>query len=255
MLSSFLKKISSALDKGEFITFFCHCAVSYSGRAESYLDFGDRLIMIKQDRGLLIHQPVGGMPINYLRPPANIEFSLEKSDDDDEVPYLLLHATSKTDEIVVQITEIHDFVSRRLDDGQKQSLSGTEAEMSDMLRDDPSIISQAINKEFIPLSREEHMKYGFIDVFGHLGDGTLAVVECKRYTAGLAGVTQLLRYVEKMKKVKGIDKVVGIMAAPAITPNAQAMLDEYGFTFARVIPPKQKLNEKKVQKKIDSFFS
>ena len=218
MLSKNLELIKSALDKGEFVAFFCHCAVSYSGRAESYLDFGDRFLMIKQDRGLLIHQPTGGMPINYLRPPANIEFTIETSDDDDEIPYLLLHATSKTDEILVQITDIHEVISRRLEDGQKQALSGTEAEMSDMLRDDPSIISKAINKEFKPLSREEHTKYGFIDVFGHLGDGTLAIIECKRYTAGLAGVTQLKRYVDKMKKVKGVEKITGVMAAPSITP-------------------------------------
>ena len=251
MLDSFVKKITSALNKGEFISFSCNCAVSYSGRAESYLDFGDRFIIIKQDRGILIHQPIGGMPINYLRPPANIEFSIDSFDGDD---FVLLHATSKSDEIFVQIRVVYDFLARRLEDGVKQMLSGTEAEMSDMLRDNPEILSNALNKEFKPLSREEHTKFGFIDVFGHLGDGTLAIVECKRYTAGLSGVTQLKRYVDKMKRVKGIDTITGVMAAPAITPNARAMLDECGFVFAQVEPPKRRINEKRVQKKIDSFF-
>lgn len=254
MLSKAITQINKAIDKGEFISFYCHCAVSYSGRAESYLDFGDRLILIKQDRSVLIHQPIGGMPINYLRPPASIELTLQKSDDENNVPFIFMHTSSKDDEIVVQITTVYDIFSRRLDDGQKQTLSGTEAEMSDMLRDNPELISKAINKDFIPLSREEHTKHGFIDVFGHLGDGTLAIIECKRYTAGLAGVTQLLRYVEKMKKIKGIQKVSGIMAAPEITANAQSMLDEYGFVFARIEPPKQKINQKKKQKKIDAFF-
>lgn len=247
MLQSHVDQITECLDKGEFITFFCHCAVSYSGRAESYLDFGDRLIMIKQDRGVLIHQPEGGMPINYLRPPAAIDFSLDLQDDQQ---HILLHTASKDDEIVVQITQIYGILSRRLEDGKKQTLSGTEAEMSDMLHQNPHLVSA----DFIPLSREEHTKYGFIDVFGHLGDGTLAIVECKRYTAGLSAITQLKRYVDKMKKVKGVENITGIIAAPNITANAQAMLDEYGFSFKLVEPPKQKLNQKKRQKKIDSFF-
>ncbi len=251
MLQKAIDDINKAVDKGEFVNVYCHCAVSYSGRAESYLDFGDRLIMIKQDRSVLIHQPIGGQPINYLRPPASIEFTLASSEDEDGVHYIIMNTASKDDEIVVQITKVYDIFTRRLEDGKKQSLSGTEAEMSDMLRDNPEMVSS----DFIPLSREEHTKYGFIDVFGHLGDGTLAIVECKRYTAGLAAITQLKRYVDKMKSVKGIDAITGVIAAPAITANAQAMLDDYGFSFKLIQPPKMKINDQKRQKKIDSFFS
>ncbi len=244
------KKIESALASAEFITFFCHCTVSYSGRAESFLDSGDRLVMIKQDKGVLIHQPVGGMPINYLRPPASIEMTLDENVDDTGIPALLFNAVSGADEIHVTITHVHDVMIRRLGDGAKQVLSGSEAEMSDMLKENPILI----HPQFKPLSREEHTKYGFIDVFGHLGDGTLAIVECKRFTAGLSAVTQLRRYVEKMQSSKGITKVTGILAAPAITANAQAMLDDYGYNFCMVEPPKRHLAKKRKQKKIDSFF-
>ncbi len=246
-LPEVIADISESLSRGEFICLFCHCAVTYSGRAESYLDFGDRLIMIKQDRSVLIHQPEGGTPINYLRPPANINFNLETGGDTD---YILFRASCKEDEIDVEIIAVYDLFSQRLDDGQKQDLSGNEAEMSDMLRDNPKMIS----KDFQPLSREEHTKYGFIDVFGHLGDGTLAIVECKRYTAGLAAVTQLRRYVEKVKADKGIDMVTGIMAAPAITANAFEMMTDWGFSFVRVEPPKRNVRGKRRQKKIEHFF-
>ena len=250
-LSSAILEIQSSLDKGNFISFFCHCSVSYSGRAESFLDFGDRLILIKQDKGVLIHQPTGGMPINYLRPPASIDIHLEKDTSDTGVPSILFHAISGTDEIIVTITHIHEIISRRLEDGEKQTLSGSEAQMSDMIREQPHLIHQ----DFKPLSREEHTKYGFIDVFGHLGDGTLAIIECKRFTAGLSAVTQLHRYVQKMKSTKGVDSIIGIMAAPAITANAQAMLDEFGYRFALVDPPKRHVNIKRRQQKIEDFFS
>lgn len=243
------REIQKALAKGEFVCFYCRCAISYSGRAESYLEEGDRLVAVKQDRTVMIHQPVGGMPINYVKAPAGIEMNIQ--DTLDASPnQLSFRATSGDDEVFMEIMDVYELFTRKLIDGKKQDLSGNEAEMSDMLRDNPEMLSP----DFIPLSREEHMKYGFIDVFGHLGDGTLAIVECKRYTAGLAAVTQLQRYVEKMKKVKGVDKIKGILAAPAITANAMDMITEFGFSFAMIQPPKRLVNKRKRQKSITSFF-
>ncbi len=241
------EQIETALGKGEFITFFCHCSISYSGRAESYLDFGDRFVGIKQDRTVFIHQPNGGMPINYVKAPAGIEIFVDESDEGEK---LIFRATSGDDEVHMEVLEVFDLFSKKLKDGAKQDLSGNEAEMSDMLRNNPGMVC----KDFIPLSREEHTKYGFIDVFGHLGDGTLAIVECKRYTAGLAAVTQLHRYVVKMKKEKGTKKITGYLAAPAITANAQEMMLDYKYTFAQVDPPMRHVNKKRKQKKMDSFF-
>lgn len=242
-------RFEQAISKGEFICMFCKCSIMYSGRAEAYLDVGDRLIIIKQDRTLLIHQPVGGMPINYLRPPANINLSLQKNLEGKEI--LEVHAQSKEDEINITILKVYDIYSRRLEDGQKQELSGNESEMSDMIKENPYLISD----DFIPLSREEHTKYGFIDVFGHNGEGKLVIVECKRFTGGLAAVTQLRRYVEKMKKAKGTDNVTGVLAAPGITTNALGMMQDWGLRFQLVEPPKRNINTKKRQKRIDQFFN
>lgn len=249
-LDDVVEKLASSLGKGELICMYVHCAVTYSGRAESYLDYGDRLIIIKQDRGVLIHQPINGNPINYLKPPASIQFSVEELDKEDLSIHF--HAKSGVDEIDVDISLVYNIISQRLEDGKKQDLSGNEAEMSDMIRDNPILISD----DFIPLSREEHTKYGFIDVFGHLGDGRLAIIECKRYTAGLSAVTQLRRYVEKMQSTKGLSdgQVTGILAAPNITSNAEEMLKDWGFSFARIDPPKRAVRERKRQKNLDHFF-
>jgi RecB family endonuclease NucS len=121
--------------------------------------------------------------------------------------------------------------------------------MSDMIRDNPEVISD----EFTPLSREEHTKYGFIDVFGHDKNGTLIVVECKRYAASLACVTQLRRYVERIKELKGVDAVRGVMASPKITANAQKMLHDWGFEWKRVIPPKRLERHRRGQKTLGDW--
>jgi len=105
-----------------------------------------------------------------------------------------------------------------------------------------------------PLSREEHTKYGFIDVFGHDGQGNMVVVECKRYTASLACVTQLRRYVEKIEELKGVEGVKGVLASPSISPNALEMLKKWGFKHVVVHPPKRLERFNKDQASLDSFF-
>lgn len=211
---------------------FLRCRIFYSGRAEAELDWGDRMLVIKQDNTLLIHQPENGNPINYLKPGARVHTYREEG-------AVFLEGThpQTNDVVLVEIQEIHDAMHRKLEDGKKQVLAGTEADMSDWIKENPSCISD----DFKPLSREEHTNYGFIDVFGHNGDGELVIVECKRYTAGLSAVQQLRRYVERIKQVKNVQHVRGYVAAPKITTNAKQMLEDWGFKWARVEPPKRLL--------------
>lgn len=241
--STFSEAFTKAMQANETFICFCNCIITYSGRAEAYVGQGDRTIIIKQDNSLLIHQPVNGNPINYLKPGAEIR--LERYDG-----HYLLHARSGKDYLDVELFTIYDAMTRKLEDGQKQILQGNEKDMSDMIKAQPDLIS----KDFQPLSREEHTKFGFIDVFGHDGNGGLVVVECKRYNAGLSCVTQLRRYVEKIKELKGTSNVQGIMASPGITANAKAMLEQWGFTHVSVNPPKRLERYNKNQANLGSFF-
>jgi len=226
----------------EVLAFFCSCEIRYSGRAEAYVGTGERAILIKSDKVLLIHQPENGNPINYLK--AGAEIRLEKSEG-----HMVLRARSGKDFLDVEVFRVFEAFSRKLEDGQKQVLQGNERDMSDMIKDNPELISD----DFKPLSREEHTKFGFIDVFGHDGMGTLMVVECKRYTASLACVTQLRRYVEKIKELKGVDSVKGVMASPSISTNALEMLTAWGFSHVVVNPPKRLERFNKDQKTLSSF--
>ena len=238
----FADLFDQAMRANQLLTFTCRCAITYSGRAEAHLPDGDRLVIIKQDKGLIIHQPVNGNPINYLKPGAEIR--LEKQEDG-----LLLKGRSGKEYLDVEIRRVHDAMTRKLEDGQQQVLQGNEKDMSDLLKAQPGLVAD----DFKPLSREEHTKFGFIDVFGHDGNGNLVVVECKRYTAGLACVTQLRRYVERIKELKGTQNVRGVMASPAITSNAQAMLEQWGFSHVAVSPPKR-LERAKDQQSLSGFM-
>ena len=240
----YVSLISDALNRNETIVLACYCTVRYSGRAESFLNWGDRLIVVKSDNALLVHQPQGNAPVNYMKPGSDINVRVEEGN-------LLVYGkhVHKKEYLWVSIERVHFFNSSRLEDGSSIVIQGTERDMSDMLYKNPELIEDG----FTPVSQEEQTTYGFIDVFGNDSNGKLTVVECKRYVADLGAVTQLRRYVERVKETKGIEEVRGILAAPKITPNAEKMLKNWGFDFRSVKPPMYLERFDRKQKRLDSW--
>jgi endonuclease len=243
-IAEFSRIVENSVAAREVLLAFVHCEITYSGRAEAFLSRGDRVLLIKADQTVIIHQPEGSVPINYMRPGSAI--SLEKVDE-----HAMLHVRNDAEHsfLDVEIYRVHEAVVHKLEDGQKQDLAGNERDMSDWIRDNPGCISG----DFRPISREEQTDVGFIDVFGHDCTGRLVVVECKRITASLMAVDQLRRYVERVKQIKGTANVTGILAAPSITPNALEMLSSWGFRYCKVEAPKRLERWKKDQRKIFEY--
>ncbi len=216
-----------ALDSGKTIVFSATCSIRYSGRAESFLDDGDRLIIIKGDKTLLIHQPSGSLPINYMKEGTayDIGSAGEK---------INIVCRNGKELMSIDIHRIHYYNFHDLIDDQKLQITGSEKDMSMMIFSNPGMIEPG----FRPLSMEEHTKFGFIDVFGYDLNNILVVVECKRYVADPKAVEQLKRYVDKIKATKGLSNVRGILACPRLTPSAAEMLKQSGFEFRSISPPK-----------------
>lgn len=223
-----------------------NCEVSYFGKVESYLPMGERLIIIKSDKTLLVHQPDGVNPINYMKEKTNHVIVTN-----DHGLFIKSNNLFLKDYLDIKLHDIHFVSNHALEDGHKLQLQGSEADMSDMIYEKPEIIESG----FRPFSREEHTKFGFLDVFGTDRDGKVVVIECKRDFADFKAVSQLQRYINKMAKTKGIEKEKfrGIIAAPKITANAEEMLREHGFEFKTVMPPKYLEKYDKDQKRLGEF--
>jgi len=239
-------KINESFQKNETIVFSTNCSIKYSGRAESFLPDGDRIIIIKSDGTLLVHQPKGNNPINYMK--ENTEHRLVKNE---KGLFLLSQNPALKEFMDIKLNKVHFINSQYLIDEKKIEISGTEKDMAEMIYRNPGLISH----DFRPLSMEEHTKYGFIDVFGHDRNNTLVIVECKRYKGDLSAVTQLRRYVEKIRKSKGLEKgkVRGILACPGISPNARKMLEDWGFEWKQLTPPNYLERHDKKQKKLGEY--
>lgn len=243
-LSDYAVVLKNSIITNHSIVFGCNCEIRYSGRAESFLPEGDRIILIKEDGTLLVHQPTGNNPINYMK--AGSKFSVFLEGDSLS---LQTKGPNGKEFMDINVKRIHFLNYQKLNDGKSIEIKGTEKDMADMIMKNPGCVEEG----FRPFNREEHTMYGFIDVFGTDKDGKVTVVECKRYNADLAAVTQLRRYVEKIKESKGIDEVRGIIAAPKISSNALKMLENWGFKFCSVNPPNYMEKFDKSQQRLDFF--
>jgi len=237
--------LQSSIGKKFATIVLCNCEINYFGRARSSLGEGDRILIIKSDSSILVHKPSGRNPVNWMSGKPEITMSME-------LDYFELKASSikPKEELIINIFEVYSISSYPLVDTEQLRLVGSEKDMSDMIYDNPGIISD----DFKPINREEKTDYGFLDVFGHDSKGNFVIVECKRYNAGLGAVTQLRRYVEKVKSSKGIKNVIGIIASPSISPRALKMLNDWGFSYKPINPPQSFKEESANQLKINKYF-
>jgi len=245
-MDEFIAMISTALERPEMIIIGAECEVNYYGKVESFLPLGDRLIIIKADKTLLVHQPTGVNPINYMK--EGTEHRIVRND---EGTFLKSRHLFLKDYMDIKLLRIHFVNTHALEDGNKIQVQGSEEHMSDMIFNNPELIE----KGFKPFSREEHTKFGFIDVFGTDKSGKIVIIECKRDFADFKAISQLHRYVHKMMKSKGVAEkdIRGIIAAPRMIGNAMEMLKEQGYEFRSVSPPKYLEKYDKKQKRLGEY--
>ncbi len=240
-----IRVIKKALSSQQTVVIGARCSIQYSGRAESFLELGDRIILIKEDNTLIIHQPTGNAPVNYMKPHA--AHVLEQ---DGPGWWLKSKDQQRKEYMEIYLDWIHFAHALQLDDRHSIVLQGNERDFSDYLYAHPELVEDG----FTPVSREEQTAYGFVDVLGVDKEGALLAIECKRFKAGPDAVTQLRRYVEKIAASKGIKTVRGMIAAPDITKNALAMAKDWGFGYLRIEPPNFLVKQKNNQKNMHEFL-
>lgn len=197
------------------------CRGSYSGRAASRLDQGDRVVLIKRDGSFLLHGPTGFKPINWQPPGARFDVALDGAE-------LVLSArrVRPPETVEVRFSRVEAVGLAVLQDLAPLEVSGTEFELRDLFRAHPDLIEPG----FQPWARERLTDQGPIDLYGEDARGRRMVIELKRIPAGLAEATQLWRYVEAERKRRPI-AVRGILVAPRISPRARQFLHEHDLEF------------------------
>jgi endonuclease len=221
------------------------CQVLYCGRADSKLDFGERILIIKADGALLVHRPVGYEPVNW-QPSGSVFHTQIKND------LLEIHGIREKprEHVKIDFKKIFTVTAFNLLDSADFILNASEIDMHKAILLNPSLIEEG----FKPISYEKKVEPGFVDVYGTDKDGKLVVVEVKRKTASKEAVVQLAKYIDAIKG-KANRELRGILVAPSLGKDVQRMLISLGLEFKALEPKKcAEVLKKSKTAKLEKFF-
>ena len=222
-----------------------NCHVHYAGRANSTLELGERLLIIKEDGSLLVHRPVGYEPVNWQ--PAGSVFHIHATEEALEV-----HGVRQKprETVHVTFTEIYLVSALKLVDAGDFLLHATEDDMHRAILLKPDLLEEG----FKPISWEKHVEPGFVDIYGEDKNGKLVIVEVKRKTATKEAALQLAKYIEPIK-AKVNREVRAVLAAPSLGKDVQRMLATMGLEFKELDPKKcAEVLNKVGSVKLETFF-
>jgi RecB family endonuclease NucS len=221
----FIKKYHTNKPDKTLLMLIGYCMIDYKGRARSFLDWGERIIMIKQDGTVLVHQPTMREPVNWQPTGSKTEFKIK----DDQ---LVLHSRHNKPPEKMKITfrNIQLVTVNTLKDKAKLVISGMEIDVVNEIINNPNIIEDGLRIS----KREKHVKSGMIDLFGFDKNHTPVVIEVKRSLANISAVHQLRMYVNDIKKDVDVAKVRGILCAPRVPDMVKNLLSDYGLEWQEV---------------------
>lgn len=191
------------------------CTVDYEGRLTAHLPSAVRLIMIKADGCVAVHADGGAYkPLNWMNAPNTL----------DEAGDVWTVTNPKGEMLRIALEEVVD--DRDVDMGEDPGLhkDGVEAHLQRLLAQHPATLADGLQ-----LVRREHpTDIGPVDLLCRAEDGSTVAVEIKR-RGEIAGVEQLVRYLERLERDPLLSPVRGIFAAQEIKPQAKVLARERGI--------------------------
>jgi RecB family endonuclease NucS len=201
------------------------CMIDYKGRARSLLDWGERVILIKQDGTLIVHQPEMREPINWQPTGSKTEFKIKE-----EKLVLKSYNKKPPEKMKIKFRKIKFITAISLKDKAKLIISGMELDVVNQIINNPSIIEEGLRV----VKKEKPVKSGMIDLFCYDKNHIPVIIEVKRSLANISSVHQLRMYVKDTKKDVDKANVRGILCAPKIPDMVKHLLLDYGLEWMEV---------------------
>jgi len=208
-----------------FLIVLGDCLVNYNGRARSLLDWGERVIMIKQDGAVLVHQPVMREPVNWQPTGSRTEFTMK--DNHLVLKSRHLHPPEK---MKITFREVQLITVTSLRDRANLVIAGMETDVVNQIISDPSIIEEGLRIT----KREKPVKSGSIDLYGFDKNHVPVIIEVKRSLATISSVHQLRMYVKETKKDNKEAQVRGVLCAPRVPEMVKKLLEEHDLEWREV---------------------
>jgi len=197
------------------------CRIYYKGRASSEAGEASRLVIIKEDGTVLVHEGTGREPINW-QPKAHVLVRVVK----DRAEIVAIRSRPR-EELRIEILEHSSVLITRLTTA-KFVLEKSEKDLVDKIASNPSLVEEGA----LLVAREVTTPHGRIDVLLRGSDGEVVIVEVKRSLADVDSVYQLRRYIEYYRSL-GIS-ARGVIAAPKISPKALKLTHKLRLRYVKI---------------------
>src|SRR2546421_4061376 len=197
------------------------CEVRYTGRLTAVLPEAVRLLILKGDGSVLVHDDAGGYkPLNWMTAPTTVE---QKGD-------VLVVRKPKTDDVLeIRLGEILSDVVHDMGESVSLQKDGVERDLQEELAAAP----HALGEELVLVKREWPTEVGPVDLMCKDANGEWVAVEIKR-VATIEAVEQLTRYLGVIRQDPAKSACRGILAAQKLKPQAIALAEARGIRCGEV---------------------
>ena len=197
------------------------CEVRYSGRLNAVLPEAVRLLILKADGSVLVHDDAGGYkPLNWMTAPAALR---------DEGDRLVVTKPKTEDVLEIRLAEIVSDVTHDMGESASLQKDGVERDLQEELASTPG----ALGEELTLVRREWPTEVGPVDLMCADAAGGWVAVEIKR-VGTIEAVEQLGRYLEFIRRDPAKAECRGILAAQSLKPQAVALAEQRGFATVEV---------------------
>jgi RecB family endonuclease NucS len=197
------------------------CEVRYSGRLSAVLPEAVRLLILKADGSVLVHDDAGGFkPLNWMTAPTVVEDGGDR----------LVVRKPKTDDVLeIRLAEVLSDVVHDMGESAALQKDGVERDLQLELAAAPT----ALGEELTLVKREWPTEVGPVDLMCKDAAGEWVAVEIKRIGT-IDAVEQLTRYLGFIREDPAKARCRGILAAQTIKPQAVALAESRGIRCVEV---------------------
>jgi RecB family endonuclease NucS len=197
------------------------CEVRYTGRLNAVLPEAVRLLILKADGSVLVHDDAGGFkPLNWMTAPTSVE---------DAGDTLIVRKPKTDDALEIRLVEILSDVRHDMGESAALQKDGVERDLQEELAAAPA----ALGEDLILVKREWATEVGPVDLMCRDEAGEWVAVEIKRIGT-IEAVEQLTRYLGFIREDPAKSACRGILAAQKLKPQAIALADSRGIRCVEV---------------------
>ena len=199
------------------------CEVLYTGRLTATLPEATRLLVLKSDGSVLVHDDTGGYkPLNWMTPPTVVE------ETDDRI-VVRKRAGKSEDRLEIRLADVLSDVSHDMGESAALQKDGVERDLQLELAAAP----ESLGEELTLVKREWPTEVGAVDLMCKDDAGEWVAVEIKRIGT-IDAVEQLTRYLGFIREDPAKSACRGVLAAQTIKPQAVALAESRGIRCVEV---------------------